>query len=242
LSEVSSESTAATPKHFAVITAHPDDPDFSCAGSCARWVSEGHRVTYVIITDGSKGSDDRSLPNDELVALRQVEQRAAAAILGVQEVIFMGYPDGMLVPNLDLRRDLVRVIRRIKPTAVVCGDPNSFFFGNDYLNHPDHRAAATAVLEAIFPAARNHRYFPELLDEGLEPHRVEEVYITVADGDTFVDISLFIDQKVAALKAHASQMGEWDPAEPIREWARKAGERATPPVEFAEDFRYMKLD
>jgi LmbE family N-acetylglucosaminyl deacetylase len=237
------ETNGKTPKRVAVIMAHPDDPDFSCAGTCAKWAAEGHHITYVLITNGDKGSDDRDLPGERLVALREAEQRAAAKILGVQDCVFMRQPDGMLVPNLELRRELVRVIRRLKPDVIICGDPTTWFVGREYINHPDHRAGAQAVLEALFPAARNHRMFPELLDEGLEPHRVEEVYVSGSrESDVFIDITPYIDLKIQALRAHVSQMGDWDPDEAIREWNHEDGKKSDPPVEYAEDFRYFKLD
>jgi LmbE family N-acetylglucosaminyl deacetylase len=239
----SPEETAPASKRVAVIMAHPDDADFICAGTCAKWAAEGHHVTYVVITNGDKGSDDRDLPGDKLVEIREAEQRAAAAILGVQDCVFMRYPDGMIVPDLQLRRELVRVIRRLKPDILVCQDPTQWFVAKEYINHPDHRAAGQAVLEALFPASRNHRMFPELLDEGLEPHRVEEVYVAGSrESDTWIDITPYIDLKIAALRAHVSQMGDWDPDEPIRTWNREDGKRLDPPVEYAEDFRYFKLD
>lgn len=223
--------------------AHPDDADFICAGTVARWSDEGRHVTYVIITNGDKGSDDRDIPSAQLVALREQEQRAAAAILGVHEVVFMGEPDGMLIPDLALRRKLVRVIRTIKPDVLITQDPTSWFIGRDYINHPDHRAAGHAVLEALFPAARNHRFFPELLEEGLEPHKVTEVYVaSPREADVFIDVSSSMDRKIAALRAHASQMGDWDPDDEVRKWNREDGKRADPPVDYAEDFRYFRFD
>lgn len=236
-------SAAVTPKRVAAIMAHPDDPDFGCGGTAAKWAAEGHHITFVIITNGDKGSDVRELSGPELIKTREAEQRAAAAILGVHDVIFMRREDGMLVPDLALRRDLVRLIRQIKPDIVICQDPTSWFVAKEYINHPDHRAAGAAVLEALFPAARNHRVFPELLAEGLEPHRVDEVYVnSSSSSDVFIDITDFIDLKIQALRAHVSQMGEWDPDDAIREWNREDGKRANPPVEYAEDFRYFKLD
>lgn len=235
---------AAEPrKRVAAIMAHPDDPDFIFGGTAAKWAAEGHHITFVLITNGDKGSDRRDLPSHELVATREQEQRAAAAILGVHEVIFMRREDGILVPDLDLRRDLVRLIRQIKPDVVVCQDPTSWFVAKEYINHPDHRAAGQAVLEALFPAARNHRFFPELLAEGLEPHRVNEVYVAgSAESDTWIDISDYMDTKIAALRAHVSQMGDWDPDGPVREWNGEDGKRHLPPVDYAEDFRYFNLE
>jgi LmbE family N-acetylglucosaminyl deacetylase len=230
-------------KRVAVIMAHPDDADFGCAGTCARWAAEGHHITFVVITNGDKGSDDRCLPSEELAKIREEEQRASARILGVEECVFMRRDDCMLVPDLELRRELVRVIRRLKPDIIICQDPTSWFVAREYINHPDHRAAGQAVLEAIFPAARNHRVFPELLEEGLEPHRVEEVYVASSkESDTWVDITPYMDLKIEALRAHASQMGDWDPDEHVRNWNREDGKRHDPPVEYAEDFRYFKLD
>jgi len=241
--EVQSEASPIAPRRVAVFMAHPDDPDFSCAGTCARWAADGHHITYVIITNGDKGSDDRELPGAQLAKIRETEQRAAADILGVKDVVFMRQPDGMLVPNLELRREIVRMIRRLKPDILICQDPMTWFVGREYINHPDHRASGQVVLEALFPASRNHRMFPELLEEGLEPHRVEEVYVaTSKESDTFIDITAFMDIKIQALRAHVSQMGDWDPDEPVRNWNREDGKRAEPPVEYAEDFRYFKLD
>jgi LmbE family N-acetylglucosaminyl deacetylase len=230
------------PKRVAAIMAHPDDADFTCAATCARWAAEGHSVTYVVITNGDKGSDDRELPGWELVRTREREQCAAAEVLGISDVLFMGRDDGMLVPDLALRRDLVRVVRTIRPNVVICMSPQTFFYGETYVNHPDHRAAGTAVLEALFPAARNHRYFPELLDEGLEPYKTAEVWVSEsANADTYVDVTDYIDRKVAALRAHVSQMNDWDPEPMVKEWAAESGKRHSPPVAFAEDYKVMRI-
>ena len=193
---------------MAVIAAHPDDPDHGCAGTCAVWAEMGHHVTYVIVTNGDKGSDDAHLSQADLIATREREQRAAAEILGLAGCLFLGKPDGMVVPDLELRRDIVRVIRKLKPDVVLCDSPDSFFYETSYINHPDHRAVATATLEAIFPASQNHRYFPELLAEGLQPHKVREVWIDSfgGDADTFVDVTSVVDRKIEALRAHESQM------------------------------------
>ena len=160
------------------IFAHPDDAEFTCAGSAALWASQGAQITYVVVTAGGAGSNDPNQDLDELVRVRQAEQTAACAVLGVQEVLFLGYPDGTLEPTLDLRRALTRIIRRLKPDRVVCGDPSVMFYGNDYINHPDHRAAAEAALYAVFPSAPTRPIFPELLAEGLDPHQVKEVYLS----------------------------------------------------------------
>lgn len=232
------------PCNVAIIAAHPDDPDFGEAGTAALWAAQGHTVTYVIVTDGSKGSDDRDLSTADLVATREREERAAAEVLGLAGVRFLGYEDGMVVPDLNLRRDLVRVMRDLKADVVMCSTPNSWFFESEYINHPDHRAVATAALEAVFPATQNHRYFPELLAEGYEPYRVREVWIGMSgdDANTFVDVTSTVDKKIAALRAHGSQIPESDEMQWLREWMQESGKKAQPPCEYAESYRVMRIN
>jgi LmbE family N-acetylglucosaminyl deacetylase len=232
------------PCNVAIIAAHPDDPDFGEAGTAALWASQGHTVTYVIVTNGDKGSDDRELSRAHLIATRESEQQAAAAVLGLAGVRFLGYEDGMVVPDLNLRRDLVRQIRDLKADVVMCSQPNEFFYGDGYINHPDHRAVATAALEAIFPASQNHRYFPELLAEGYEPYRVREVWIGMSgeQSDTFVDVTSVLDKKIAALRAHVSQIPETDQFEWLRGWMEESGKQADPPVLYAESFKVMRIN
>jgi len=222
------------------VFAHPDDAEFTCAGSAALWASQGAQITYVVVTAGGAGSNDPNQDLDALVRLRQAEQTAACTLLGVQEVLFLGYPDGTLEPTLDLRRALTRIIRRLKPDRVVCGDPSVMFYGNDYINHPDHRAAAEAALYAVFPSAPTRPIFPELLAEGLGPHQVKEVYLSsdAAHVNTSIDISSTIERKIEALRCHKSQVdpgdGQW-----IRDWAAEAGKAVGMP--YAEAFRVIKL-
>ena len=231
------------PANVVVIAAHPDDPDHGASGSCALWAEMGHTVTYVIVTNGNKGSDDRHLSSADLIATREKEQSDAVRILGLAGVKFLGKEDGMLVPDLALRRDLVRVMRDLKADVVLCENPNAFFYEHTYINHPDHRAVAVATLEAVFPAAQNHRYFPELLTEGFEPHKVSEVWInTFAEGaDTIVDVTAQADRKIEALRAHVSQMAHDDPDQWIREWMTEVGAKHEPPVEYGESFKVMRL-
>ncbi|HYO28951.1 MAG TPA: PIG-L deacetylase family protein [Thermomicrobiales bacterium] len=231
------------PKRIAVIFAHPDDAEFICAGTVARWVAEGNHVTYVLLTSGDKGSEDPAVTPEALAATRTAEQRAACAVLGVQDVRFLGYADAMLVPDLAMRKELVRVIRTIRPDVVVCQDPTVRFVGQNYLNHPDHRAAGEATLDAVYPAARDRMTFPELLAEGLEPHKVREVYLAGAEKpDVAIDVTAYMETKLAALRCHASQMGEWDPEAEIREWAKDDAARFPGTGEYAESFKYFKLD
>lgn len=226
-----------------IITAHPDDMEFGTAGTAARWASQGKEVCLCIVTDGSSGSDDPEMTPEKLKQTRRDEQLAANAVLGIQHLVNLDRPDGMVVADLDLRRDLVRVIRSFRAEVIVCGDPTVFFFGNDYINHPDHRAVATAALDALFPAAGNRNYFPELLDEGLEPIKIKEVYITNSPTpNLWVDVTDFIDRKIEALRLHKSQMGDWDPEPMLRKWSSEDGKKRTPPVEYAEDFRYMRIE
>ena len=233
----------AGPKRVAVICAHPDDAEFICAGAVARWVAEGHHVDYVLLTSGDKGSDDPAMTGEQLVAIREAEQRAACDVLGVREVVFLRYPDAMLVPDLAMRRELVRVIRRLRPDVVVCQDPTVRWVDQDYLNHPDHRAAGEATLDAVYPAARDRMTFPELLADGLEPHKVGEVYLAGAkDPDVWIDITDNLDTKIDALHCHASQVDSWEFEPIVRGWARETAERREGVGEYAESFKYFKLD
>ena len=242
-SEAAEPDVPAGPKRIAVIFAHPDDAEFICAGAVARWTAEGNAVSYVLLTSGDKGSEDPAVTPEILVATREREQRAACAILGVEEVHFLRYADAMLVPDLAMRRELVRVIRRLKPDVVVCQDPTVRFVDQSYINHPDHRAAGEATLDAVYPAARDRMTFPELLEEGLEPHKVTEVYLAGAkDPDVAVDITAHLETKLAALHAHASQIGDWDPDEMIRTWAKETAERFPGNGEYVEAYKYFKLD
>lgn len=223
-----------------VITAHPDDAEFTVAGTVARWAKEGYAVIYVICTDGSRGSNEPDMPPERMAPIRHAEQLEAARILGVQAVIFLDYEDGTLQPSLELRRDLTRLIRRYKPDIVICSDPTRYFHRDMYVNHPDHRAAGEAALYAIFPSAVTRFIFPELLEEGLEPHKVGEIYLYGStEPNTWVDITETIELKVAALKAHRSQVDP-DYAEiRIREWNGQVGRQYGVP--YAEEFRRIIL-
>lgn len=207
-----SEKSASDPSSIRVLVvlAHPDDPEFFCGGTTARWVSEGREVVYCLLTRGDKGSDDESADSAALAQLRMQEQRAAAQVLGVKEVIFLEYPDGYLVPDLSLRRDVVHVIRRVRPQIVVTCDPTNFFPSDRYINHPDHRAAGQATLDAVFPAAGSGLYFNETQErDHVLPHRVGQVYVAGAQlPNTIVDVTRYIDLKIQALREHKSQIAD----------------------------------
>jgi LmbE family N-acetylglucosaminyl deacetylase len=229
------------PERALVIVAHPDDADFLASGTMARWAREGVDVILVVITDGSKGSEDPDMTRDRLVAIREAEQRAAAACLGARDVVFLGYEDGALVDDMALRRDLTRLIRQYRPERVVCMDPTVRWFGSGYINHPDHIAGASAALAAISLLSRNRPSFPELAAAGLLPHKAKYLYLgSTATPDTWIDIGDTIDLKVQALRQHKSQLNG-DEIEPmIREWARRDAEGHG--MEYAESFRLFKLD
>jgi LmbE family N-acetylglucosaminyl deacetylase len=191
-----------------VIMAHPDDPEFFCGGAIAKWCAAGAEMIYLILTNGNKGSDDPEMTPQKLAMTRREEQHAAANILGVKDVIFFDEPDGELQPTLDLRKRVVAEIRRFKPTAILGQDPTRYFTA-ERINHADHRAAGEVVIDAVFPAARNRMYHPELLAEGLEPHVVQDVYLAGAEQpNLWVDISNVFEVKIKAIQCHASQIKE----------------------------------
>ncbi len=228
------------PESAMAIVAHPDDIEFSCAGTLARWVNDGARISYVICTSGDVGFDEPNMTKEKAAQIREAEQLAAADIVGASEVIFLQEPDGLLQPTIELRKKLVREIRRFQPEVVMCGDPTIVWAGNDYINHPDHRAAATAALDATFPAAGQPQLFEELAQEGLLAHKPRKVYVTSWRGaDYFVDIEETIEIKIDALRAHKSQMKDWDPEDFIRKWAAESGEGKE--MTYAEGFRVVTL-
>jgi LmbE family N-acetylglucosaminyl deacetylase len=226
------------------IHAHPDDQEFTVGGTLAKWARAGSAIVTVCITSGTGGSNrftPLDMTREALGPIREAEQRSACRVLGIEEVVFLGYEDGLLEATIALRRDLTRLIRRYRPAAVVCGDPTVRYYGSTYLNHPDHRAAADAALDAVFPSAGTRLIFPELLAEGLAPHEVREVYIHGAEHpDTFVDIADTLDVKLAALREHRSQLGEWDPKPFLVDWAREQGAKRR--LAAAEAFRRMVLE
>ena len=226
------------------IHAHPDDQEFTVAGTLAKWARLGCRVISVIVTSGDAGSNDPQKDaayKPELARLREAEQAAANQVLGAAETVCLRYPDGELEPTIALRRDLTRLIRLHKPEALVIGDPQAVFYGNGYINHPDHRAAAQAALYAAFPSSGTRLIFPELLEEGRLPHNVKRVYIHGSEKpDSRVDISDTIAIKIAALRKHASQLGDWDPEKMIREWAQEEGKEHG--LAYAEAYKVMVLE
>jgi LmbE family N-acetylglucosaminyl deacetylase len=227
-----------------VVAAHPDDPEFAFGATVAKLAREGASVTYVVCTDGSQGGEDPSVPDEELTATRYAEQRAAAAVLGVKDVVFLGFRDGHLSPNVELRRAISREIRRYRPELVLTHTPLRAIDIPIGASHPDHLAVGEAALAAVYPDARNPRAYPELLQEGLEAHKVKEVWLPGFEASNhFVDASDVIDQKIEAILCHRSQFQkpgiEPDaPAKWIKERMHQAGERAG--FEYAEAFKRLE--
>ena len=223
-----------------VVVAHPDDAEFGCSGTVAKWCRLGWEVVYVLCTDGGKGTDDRSLTSAELTEIRAAEQTEAGKVLGLKDVVFLGYPDGYLTPSLELRRDITREIRRWKPDVLVCLSPTRELSTRGYLGHPDHFASGEAALSAVFPSARDHLTFPELLDQGLDTHKVKEVWIMFLGdkADTYNPISER-DMRTAtkALLTHKSQIGP-EAAKMMKSWRREAGEKIG--AKYAERFLVFK--
>ena len=224
------------------ITAHPDDVDFGAAGTIAHWTEAGIEVVYCVVTDGDAGGFDEDFPRAQMPALRRAEQVAAANCVGVHDVRFLGYPDGRVEATLDLRRDLARVIRQVRPDRVVCPSPERSY-ARIGIGHPDHRAVGSAALDAVYPDARNPFAFPELRQsESLAAWTVREVWIAGGpDPDHYVDVTVTFPRKIAALRAHQSQTGHMeDLTERLRtRLARTARQAGFPEGRLAEGFRVL---
>ncbi len=222
-----------------VVVAHPDDAEYGCSGTVAKWCREGMEVVYVLVTDGSKGTEDRTITPQRLSEIRRQEQISAGKILGLKEVVFLGYPDAYLQPTLEVRRDITREIRRHRPDVLITLNPTRTLSNNFYMGHPDHFAAGEAALCAVFPAARDHLTFPELLAEGLEPHKVREVLIIGHDRpDKWIDVTDSMHIAMQALVAHASQIGP-EGLERMKEWRTEAGKERG--MQYAEAFKHILL-
>jgi LmbE family N-acetylglucosaminyl deacetylase len=232
------------PASALVIAAHPDDIEFACAGTVARWVAEGARVAYALLTNGAAGSSDPNMTRARLAELREAEQRAAAKVLGVDQVEFLGYEDGLLEPTLELRKEVVRLIRRVRPEVVVTTDPTTRFFADRYVNHPDHRAAGEVTLAAVIPGSDTRLAYPELLDEGLEPVKLTGVLLAMSlEPNLVVDVDDFIDRKLESLRCHVSQIGE-EPSEEDAGYVTGMAEfsAAGQPFRYGEAFRAIRFD
>lgn len=233
------------PKRVLCVAPHPDDAEFMAGATMAKWARNGAYIHFLLVTDGVSGSRDPDQTPERLAEIRREEQRNAARILGAQDVTFLGYHDGRVEPSLALRFDIARVIRRVRPDVVITQDP-MFRYSPTYINHPDHRAVADATLAAIMPTANTLLSSLELLEEGLEPHDVREVYLSVPVTPTvWIPITEEdMARQVESLRAHVSQLGDWTPDQMLREWATKAGAQAREhgvECEYAEAFYYVRL-
>jgi LmbE family N-acetylglucosaminyl deacetylase len=227
----------------AVFGAHPDDLDWSSGGTVSAWARQGKEIYFVLTTSGEGGEDHQRkliLPPAEMAEIREAEQRQAASMLGVKDVIFLGQPDGRVEATLAFRDQLVNVLRRLKPHLVISLEPGLWAFDNFYMYHPDHRATALALYDAIYPAAGSGSYVPQP-DAGLPPHKVREVYFSGSrHPDTYIDITATIDLKIQALTSHASQLADPEAiAHHVREIARRHGEKHG--CQYAEAFRRLEV-
>jgi len=231
-----------TPESVMAIAAHPDDIEFGCAGTIARWLQEGARAAYVLVTSGDVGIAKPDMSKAKAAEIRETETLAAARVVGVDDVTFLRVPDGMVENTMALRKQLVHQIRRFKPEVIITADPTVIFPPTGGINHPDHRAVGLAVVDAVFPASGQPHLFAELADEGFTAHKVRKVYLTArGTGDTYINISHTIDLKIEALRQHASQVGEWEDLDKrIRERTAKLG--AGKEMAYAESFRVITVE
>jgi LmbE family N-acetylglucosaminyl deacetylase len=226
-----------------VVVAHADDAEFGCSGTVAKLCAEGWEMVYLMCTDGSKGSSDREMTQKELARIRRQEQVNAGKALGLKDVVFLDYEDSMLQPTLELRKDIAREIRRYRPDVLICQYPMRTLDGFWGVGHPDHMAAGEAALQAVFPTARDHMTFPDLLEAGFEPHKVAEVWIMGhPEPDLWVDVTNHMDTAVKALMQHVSQVNGWDEAKAHEVMARWRRERAIGMgIEYAEAFKRIQM-
>ena len=195
------------PQNILVMLAHPDDPEFFCGATIARWVRMGHSVSYCLLTKGDKGSQDRTVKPEELALIRVEEENRASAVLGVSSVRFLDYRDGTLFASMETRQTVARVIRQEKPDILVTCDPTNYFPREGTINHPDHRTAGQIVLDGYFPAAGNPMFFPELLAEGLEPHSIKELWLSLpSEANIILNVTEYWNLKIEALHEHRSQI------------------------------------
>lgn len=229
------------PQTILVVLAHPDDPEFFCGATIARWTSLGHTVHYCLLTRGDKGVREKAVDPSELGRIREVEQRNAGNILGVCNIRFLDFEDGYLVPDLVARKAVTRAIRQIKPDVVVSCDP-TYIFGDTNINHPDHRAAGQIVVDAVFPAVGNPMYFPDLIDrESLEPVSVKELWLSVTGTpNTTVDVTAFWEKKVQALHCHVTQISDMNQLDE-RMRSRRTADSTDDAPRFEEKFRRFKF-
>jgi LmbE family N-acetylglucosaminyl deacetylase len=235
------EKSSKKGKVVLAIGAHPDDVDFGSSGTLLKWVSEGAKVYYLILTNGSKGSENPKMTSDKLIKIRREEQKKAAKILGAKGVFFLNHEDTELHPDLRLKGEIVGYIRKVRPDIVLGYDPNNFYsFTRDFVHHTDHRAGGVATIDAVFPMARDRLTFPHHENLGLKPHKVKELYLDTFDGaNYFEDISDFIDKKIEVIRAHKSQIEGKDFVKTIKKRNSEFGKMNG--CRYAECFKKITL-
>ena len=231
-------------KRGMVVVAHADDAEYGCSGTVAKWCHEGWEVVYVICTDGSKGSGNPEMTQQELASIRRQEQTNAGKVLGLKDVVYLGYEDSTLQPTLELRRSIAGEIRRYRPEVLICTYPMRNLDGGRGVGHPDHMAAGEAALSAVYPTARDHLTFPELLEEGLEPHKVSEVWVMGHhEPDLWIDVTGHMDTSIKALAQHASQVdakSEEELGERMRTGRRKSA--VGKGMQYAEAYKRVVIE
>jgi LmbE family N-acetylglucosaminyl deacetylase len=231
-------------KRVLVVMAHPDDCDFGAGGTIAQWTAQGIHVSYCIITNGDQGGEESGIPQEEMAAVRQLEQRNAGKALGVSDITYLNYRDGWLAPSMELRKDIVKAIRIAKPDRMIVQSPQRNY-ERVFASHPDHLAAGETAVQAVYPDARNPFAFTDLKEAGIEPWRVREVWMTGSpQPNHFVDITETFPKKIAALHAHVSQTAHNKELEKmVREWGeRNAQAHGLPEGRIAEIFQVMNTD
>ncbi|MCX6054505.1 MAG: PIG-L family deacetylase [Chloroflexi bacterium] len=230
-------------KRILIILAHPDDPDYFCGASIARWTEVGHYVEYCLLTKGQKGIQNNDLKSNEISQIRMKEQECAADLLGVKKVEFLDYVDGEIIPDMKMKKEIVRIIRRSSPNIIVTSDPQNYFTENQRINHPDHRSAGQVVVDSLYPAAGNGLYFKDLIEnEQLKPVNVEELWVTATNQPNLeIDMTSFFEKRFSAILCHRSQVGNDIPK--IREhlWSRFKADSASEKKAYLEKFRRIKL-
>lgn len=231
------------PKNVLIVTAHPDDPDFGAAGTIAKWTAKGIKVSYLIVTDGSKGSDDPHMTSERLSAIRKEEQRQAAQVIGVSEIYFIDFPDGQIFNTPELRERIVYYIRSIKPDLVITHDPANFIMDNQRINHPDHRNVGETTLDSIYPLSRDRLTFPEHEAQDLAPHKVLDILLLfTTQPNYYSDITDTLEKKLEALAKHKTQLPNMEMIrEKITEYSRLNGKKSEAGYLYAESFRWIHM-
>ena len=234
---ISSRNTWNEKKKILVILAHPDDPEFFCGATLAKWAREGHQITYYLLTRGEKGTNADFSDTAHIKEIREKEQKKAAGVIGVKQVLFSNNSDGFLEASIEVRKELVQVIRKEKPDIVVSCDPSNFYIHNEAINHPDHRAAGLTVIDSIFPAAQNNDFFPELAQQGLMQHHVQELWLSLPkEANITIDVTSTWDIKIKALLEHKSQIGD---ADAFQVHMKKRGKRIFGKTRYFEEFQQL---